>query len=285
VSRADDAADCPDEVALAASIERILGGRPASSARGITADVAFARRGAPYVATIRLHGEKEGERTIEDAGPSCDALAEAVAVTMALVLDARNVPRPEPEPVPAPVPARDEETRPLARRVTSGWIAAFAGPAFGLVGAPSLVVGPEFGFEPFRHWSFRAGAEGVLPRSTDSGTGSVRVSLIAVHVAICGSLAPLDAKVRPALCARGAAGSLSGEGRGYQSESDARFTWFAAGGAAEVGGRLSRLVWGLEGGVLVPVRRQSFSVEPSGIAYESSPVAGFVTARVGYLLW
>jgi hypothetical protein len=245
----------------------------------VTADVAFERQGSGYVAKIQLRGDKEGERTLRDPAPSCTALAEAVAVTVALLLDAGDAPPRAPEPE-----VRKEKPR-SAPVALSGWIAANAGAAFGIVGAPSLVAGPELGLELARHFSLRLGAEGVLPRSKDAGNGRVSVSLLAMHLAACASPSELDATFRPAVCVRGQAGVLRGEGAGYASANDARFAWFATGGSAEVGGRLSRFVWGVEAGLSIPIRRQSFSVEPSGIAYESSVIAAVLTGRVGYVLW
>jgi hypothetical protein len=48
----------------------------------------FARRGEGYEATLRMSGVREGERVLRDHGASCEALADAVAVTTALLLDA-----------------------------------------------------------------------------------------------------------------------------------------------------------------------------------------------------
>jgi hypothetical protein len=278
VTRAPDAVDCPDQDALRTSIEHILGERlSAPNREGITAEITFTREGAAYVASLRLRGEKAGERTLRDPGPECTALAEGVAVTMALLLDPGDAAPAEAEPV------REAERREKA--ASSGWLAVSAGPAVGLVGATSPALGAEIGVELFRHWSFRLGGVGVLPRSSAAGEGSVSVSLLAAHATICGAVATFEAAIRPALCAHAAGGVLSGEGVGYETNDSKQFSWFAGGVGAELGGRLSRFVWGAEASLLVPTRKQSFSAEPAGIAYDSSAVAAIFSVRAGAILW
>jgi hypothetical protein len=278
VTRAPGAGDCPDQNALKTSIEHILGERlSASNGEGIVAEVAFTRQGTAYEASLRLRGEKAGERTLRDPGPECTALAEGVAVTMALLLEPRDAAPAEAEPV--------RETERREKAPSSGWLAVSAGPAVGLVGATSPALGAEVGVELFRHWSFRLGAVDVLSRSSAAGEGSVNVSLLAAHATICGAVATFEAAIRPALCAHAAGGVLSGEGVGYQTNDSKQFSWFAGGVGAELGGRLSRFVWGAQASLLVPTRSQSFSVEPAGIAYDSSSVAAVFGVRAGGILW
>jgi hypothetical protein len=278
VTRTPDAVDCPDERALTASIDQILE-RPLSATNDgrIAAEVVFSREGAAYVASLRLRGEKEGERTLRDPGPECTALAEGVAVTMALLLEPRDAAPAEAEPV--------RKTERPEKAPSSGWLAVSAGPAVGLVGATSPALGAEIGVELFRHWSFRLGGVGVLPRSSAAGEGSVSVSLLAAHATVCGAVATFEAAMRPALCVHAAGGVLNGEGAGYQTNDSKQFSWFAGGVGAELGGRLSCFVWGAEASLLVPTRQQSFSVEPAGIAYISSPVAAVFGLRAGAVLW
>ncbi len=91
---------------------------------------------------------------------------------------------------------------------------------------------------------------------------------------------------RAALCAESSVAALHGSGTGYPSTTSSTLPWLAFGGRAELEGTIAQwFVWGLEASLLVPVRRQTFSIEPLGIAYESSPVGGGVRFRAAVRLW
>src|SRR5688572_3004400 len=89
VSRAPEAHDCPDAEQLRARVERIVGHSLAGddTSRAFVMRAEFTRRGEGYEATLRMSGIREGERVLRDQGTSCEALADAVAVTTALLLD------------------------------------------------------------------------------------------------------------------------------------------------------------------------------------------------------
>jgi hypothetical protein len=122
-----EAAACPDRASLAGTITRALGrdvfGGDATDdgARGtaLRIDVVFARSGAGYAATIRAHGARTGQRTILGNDPACSDLADAIAVTVAALLDGAEAPA-SPEvssvasPPDSPVPhAPEAEESPL----------------------------------------------------------------------------------------------------------------------------------------------------------------------------
>src|SRR4051794_29177371 len=78
VDRADDALDCPDRAGVESGVERILR-QPVTTAGApgeapIRVEVRFARRRTEYTALIRLSAPKEGERILDDPGPTCTAL-------------------------------------------------------------------------------------------------------------------------------------------------------------------------------------------------------------------
>src|SRR4051812_36976610 len=86
VSRAPEAVDCPETGALAARVERIVE-RPLagpSGANSLVVRVEFSRNRGSYEADVHLSGAREGERMLRDDSPTCEALADAVAVTTAL---------------------------------------------------------------------------------------------------------------------------------------------------------------------------------------------------------
>src|SRR3954453_22636034 len=127
VARGPGAEDCPDTTALQARVEQITGTRLeqlAATEPRLALGVSFSREGDSYRAAIRTQGPKEGERSLEDEGPTCVALAEAVGVTLALLLD--RVPRRD---VPAPVPPQALATIPGRASIRwAGWIGVSGGP-------------------------------------------------------------------------------------------------------------------------------------------------------------
>ena len=274
VARAPAAADCPLAGELQAAVERIVQ-RPVASAPGerLIADVQFHRSENGFEAVVRLAGAKQGERRLTDTGGSCAPLAQAVAVTLALLVDLG----PEP-PVAVPPPA------PPPQSGSHGELWIGSGGGLGLSAGPALAVCGGVAASRAR-WSLRGGGGAVLPRAAELAPGSVRVSLVRGELLLCrafagGPRALLDA------CAGGTAGWLSGLGQGYPVSMDAGFLWAAAGAAVRLGGGVGGLwLWGVQAELLVPFRRHSFSIENAGVAYRSSPVAGLLELQLGVRLW
>jgi hypothetical protein len=139
VARAPAASDCPDAAALAAEVARRMG-RPALDPIGIEGmpglDVRFERQGDAYAAVVVVRGR---ERRLADPGPGCAGLADALALTLAILLD-RDAPPPLPPPpplrplppsVPPPAP-RPPEAAPREPRLGVALEGAFT---YGLLGA------------------------------------------------------------------------------------------------------------------------------------------------------
>lgn len=94
VRRAGAEARCPDAPALATLVDTVAN-RPAIARDPDPADVALwvtvEPAGNGFRATLRAEGARTGERVLEDTSDaSCGALAEAIAVTTVLLLDARE---------------------------------------------------------------------------------------------------------------------------------------------------------------------------------------------------
>jgi hypothetical protein len=259
-------------------IERILE-RPlelpsTGSSRPIVVEVTFRREIGGYTAEVRLSGERAGERLLHDAGPTCSALADATAVTIALALDERAAATEAPSPAPAP-----PQRFPV-------WAGATVGIGFGYVGAPSFAPGVEIGGDPLRDFPLRLGGVLVLPRDNSLPPGGVEVSLIAGELALCRALWRVTLVVRANVCADAQFGSLRGAGYGFPMTTASALPWIAVGGRLELeGASLSPFVWGFYGSLLAPTRRQTFSIESLGIAYDSSAVVGTIALRAGVVLW
>jgi hypothetical protein len=250
--------------------------------RRVAVDVAFRRGTDGYTARVRLSGEKQGERELRDASATCAALADAAAVTIALSLEDRA---PEGE-APSVTAERPPPPEPEAEQRFPVWAGATAGVGFGQVGAPSFAPGVELGADALREFPVRLGGVFVLPQDNPLPPGAVRASLIAGEGAICRALFRLALGLRTSACADLQIGALRGEGRGFPSTTSAVLTWIAAGARLDVeGASLEPFVWGVQGSLLAPLQRQTFSIESLGIAYESSAVVGTVAVRAGVRLW
>jgi hypothetical protein len=287
VARGPGAEDCPDTAALQARVEQITGTRlerlPATEPP-LAVAVSFSREGDGFRAAIRTQGPKEGERSLEDEGPTCAALAEAVGVTLALLLDQvprRDLPAAPPPQAPAAIPGR----APISPIKWIGWIGISGGPVFGETPGPTFGFGPALGVE-LEHWSIALGGTETLSRSVGFASGTVRVGLTSGHLQLCRMLDLRGEALRAGACARAAAGQYRGEGDGYPVTTSVRLPWMAAGGGLRVGGRWGKhLLWGVSGLLMIPIRRQTFSVENAGVAYESAAVGGTLAVELGVRLF
>jgi hypothetical protein len=125
VTRAPEAEDCPDAVALEAAISRLRGRdsqEEGSSDPGpaVSFEVTFARERKGYTGTFR-EGSTGAERTIVSKGSDCSALADAMTVAITMAMDAVKdvaaastaAAAPVAPPPPWP-PAEPEPTSPVA---------------------------------------------------------------------------------------------------------------------------------------------------------------------------
>jgi hypothetical protein len=215
---------------------------------------------------------------LEDEGPTCAALAEAVGVTLALLLD--PVPRPD---LPAPPPPQAPAI--ITGRAAIGWIGISAGPVFGETPGTTLGIGPTLGVE-LERWSIALGGTETLSRSVRFASGAVRVGLTSGTLQLCRMIDVRGEALRAGACARAGAGQYRGEGDGYPMTTSVRLPWMAAGGGLRVGGRWGRrLLWGVSGILMIPIWRQTFSVENAGVAYESAAVGGTLAVELGVRLF
>jgi hypothetical protein len=282
VERAETAAECPDEASLVRAT-LALGTLPAAASPPLNVEVAFRHEPTGYVAQITATGRTEGVREVTKDGDTCAPLAEAVSVVLAVLFDlAPRVEEPAPARAPVPPPSPPVETplgpgvidepRPSRSSLGAG---VEAGAAYGLLGGALVgtlggAVRPRWG-----HWELAAGALWAPGRTVDYSPGTVSLSLVAGRAEGCGWLR--DSARRPdlGLCAGFLAGALRGHGRGFREEGSAVDAWLAL--EAGVAGRWplsSNFALRLGISLLVPTRKQSFSVKELGSAYESSPVAG-----------
>ena len=282
VSRTPAAQACPDEAELRGLVEQVAR-RPlptASGRPGIEARIEFDRADERFRARVRLGGAKTGERELTDTGPACAPLAQAVAITLVLLADhgPAAVAAPPPTP-PAALPAP----------ASSGWRggrASLAGGAgLGLVGGASPDLSVGMSAERLSGWGLLGGLFFVAPRRSALPPGEVRVWLLAAAAELCRAVGD-GRRTLLLLCAGGAAGYLAGRGFGYPTSQATGFPWFAAGARVGLSGPITgRLRWVGQAELLVPLRRQSFSVDNLGTAWASDPAGGRLDLGVEVSLW
>ncbi len=271
VTRAPDAGDCPDTEHFAARVERITGSpRVAQETAATLVRADFSRAGNAYEAKLQLSGEREGERVLRDESPTCEPLADAVAVATALLLDPASRP-------------------PAAREATpSSWLALWFSGRFGgsagLVGRPSWIAGGglESSLGPLTLVELGGAITG--PQESELGVGTVEVRLWFAELGVFRSLTGERFKLGPTLHAM--AGSLRGEGTQYPITSSASLTWIAVGAGLRGDFPLgSSLRFGTRARLVVPTENHAFSVGYVGTAYEASSVAGMADFVLDVRLW
>jgi len=213
-----EASACPDSAALADAVTGRLGYDPFVAAAGdLRISVQFTSSAAGLSAHVEAFdgaGGPRGEKTIASRRADCGEVAQAVTLTIALLLDPRSglVPRrapsrPEPDPLapvademprpaPPPVPAASQAFVPRARAGIVGTVGAEPG--------PSLAARVAFGFARPR-WSVDAELRADIPREATTADKQASSGLL------LGALVPCLRAGQLGVCAVVAVGALRSE--------------------------------------------------------------------------
>lgn len=299
VTRDDGARDCPDAAGFAERVRLIAGtsmvDAATSEARNTWIQVELTRAFGGYRAVISLQGRRHGKRTIDDVGPGCSSLADAIAITLVMLLDPELERAAEPPPVPvaaassAPASAPRQVEKPVLRQASQ--------PAHLVVGA-EFAAGLSFsvleGSAPFadggarlqvgRWVSFGAGGGFVFSDRARFGSGSVDLELGFVYLRACAA-AVSSPRARIELCLEPMLGSLTGAGNGYAAIHTKSVLWPAAAGVIQLYGPFApNAFWSLRVLALAPlVKDQGFSVVQAGVrtpAFELPAAGGMLSVGV-----
>jgi hypothetical protein len=272
VARGQQALSCPDEDELAAMVRRARSGDARSTA-GLRIDVEIRPFPGGFEASIRASGARQGERVLRVDGP-CEGLAQALAVSLALLLDDDgqwSPPAASSSPVasassaasaPPVVSAIGQPSSPPASPASRRPdLVLGAGLARGLPGdavAPLLLVGVQ---RTGPGWGLLArGAYSWSDYSLLQGGVSVQTALLQGRACWM----PADSTLQAGLCGRLGVGVLRGTGSGHSEDRSVLRPWAGAGPAAVIGGGGPRGAILLEAGLWVPLRRETFSVDNVG---------------------
>jgi hypothetical protein len=298
VTRAEGAQDCPDAVALAEQVRAVAGSASSDLiAAGLAAgpsetwiQVAITRDFGGYRAQIGAFGRHHGARTLEDLGPGCASLADAIAVTLAIFLDPyANTPMPSPASSP-PLPVRPPSATRKQRLARPGawspesFVDASGGAGFALLEHSQPLLGGSFGMRLDSRWSLAVGGTFVFPDTKATSAGNIALKLSYGSLLGCGRALGTGNGTRIDWCAGPLLGSLAGRGQSYRSNFSERALWLAiAAGPQVVFPFSSSLAWVLGAQGVVPLVRQGFDVQTLGVrsnAYRSAAVAGLVTLGI-----
>jgi hypothetical protein len=289
VARGEGAESCPDRETLAIEVGKRMG-HPPGAARASVADkvmVDIVREGEAYVATLSTLGPESGSRRLVDTSADCAGLAEALALTLAMVADGHPLLQPGPSrptvtpptpsvppPTPAPAPTVPPPVPPSPPVRRSVWDFGIGVVGASLLGAPTLGYTAEVAWHALPRVSVGAAGMWMPARTIPNGPGTTEVSLAAGLASLCWVVLPVDRRVFPALCAHIGAGALRGASTGYLDDRSATRLWRAAGATANAGIRLTeRWLVALQGGVLYPYPGERFTIAGLGTVYQSNEVA------------
>jgi hypothetical protein len=276
VQKRPDAADCPDAAALTRSVSALgtPSGQPSGSLR---IEVVFEREEAAYAATIRSFGRKPGVRRLVTHGKTCEPLADAVSVALAVLLDL--IAPPDPAKLTPSFPAtREAEPQPpfvltagLRAGVSYGVLASGISGVF----SGTLRLSRErFELLGSGFWSTR--------RSETFGPGSVKLGLWGGGLDACFRLGSSSlARVGFLPCAGLRLGRLSGEGTDFDRNYKGTQNWVALSASGSARLPLTRR-WAFIAGLsaIVPLGRHTFSVSNPAADFSSAAETGPVGVLV-----
>jgi hypothetical protein len=259
VSRTAGAESCPDESAIAREIERRSAGLEAKSREPLSLDVVLTQEGDAFVATIAVDGRLKGQRTLRSESPTCDALRDALILSIQVLLDQTPVPE-----LPPPTP-RERRHEPalfayLGGALTHGQPRGFSA---AIEGGAALDVGK---------WEVGTGIVWAPAQSVDSGPGAVEVQAWGMQSDVCRFVTTFR-RVRVSACALASLRVLRGKGRGLDEErTQIRPWWLAGAGAQAVLPVAARLEIGVFVNGFLTLHPDTFSVEGLGEQYRTDVI-------------
>jgi hypothetical protein len=278
VDRGVGAEACPDADALVARIEQIRG----KSAHELAGSyrVSFARKDEGLFAVISTGPAGTLVRTLEHRGPTCAPLANATAVTLALLFDSDVIVKNGPEPVPATAPIAIADTSPPPERPRARHYATLAIGASALAGVLRPVspgVAAEAGVGGTR-WRVNLGALFAIPQQIELGPGTVEERLVSGVARAC--FAPVrSGPLRIDACSGLWVGLVTAEGRSFTTNERHARPWVAVPLELALAWWTAPIGWEITATGLATVRRQDFAIDGLGVAYRSPPVGGMLSIR------
>ncbi len=290
VERGPGAEECPDAATLIARIANIRGraGAPSSASY----DVGFSHTADIFTAVIR-GGDGESQRVLEGRGLTCAALAQATAVTLALLFDSEVDHTPSEKPAPAPPPPspppKDHllgdlvlvDVRDRGPRV-DGTLALGVSGLVGVLRPLSPAVTGELGLQVAR-WRVGIGVLWNPAQSLTLEPGVVRESLLSGTARSCLALTRASG-FRFDVCTGLFAGVMTAQAEGFTRDERRVRTWLAVPLELSLAQLAGPVGWEVSAAALGSLVHQDFSIDGLGVAYQSARVGGMLSLRAVGLL-
>lgn len=287
VARGEGASSCPDASELQLQIEAILG-RPMSSEENanIHLSVEIFTQNSGFFAIIRVAGDRQGERSLQDPGTDCIGLRDALAVSLAMLLDARELPpentklvvvNEQPKSPPAPIVSLPSSVSSFSARTWLG-----GGIKTGIFSSirPSLTAGFELNLS--RIFFVGLDAFWLSAEQIPLGPGHVNITLAAGSLRSCTRWSPHE-KFSLGGCGLIAAGGFRASGSGFRENRTAGPNWLALGaGVFASGPWTERLGWLLRLDGTWSSREQRFFVQDVGETAALPRLGLGVTAGISF---
>lgn len=216
----------------------------------------------------RGDGLSPAVRRIDDAPQDCDQLHSALALSVALAIDASilgGAPGPVELPDDDELLDDDEPTAPPHLRVS---LAVFGQLSTGLL-ASDVSLGAagrlEAGFVPWLDLRLGALFGAVSDQRLQGVPGTYSATIVAGRADVCVAYSPADV-LRMVVCASGVLGKFHTIGYGYTPSEEESSLWTAAGGGIELQMQaLDQLAFALSVDLLIPFARRTILVlDPAG---------------------
>jgi hypothetical protein len=290
VTQDPEISDCPSPEEIATAVDRIVGRHviDASSTSTAPATIQLQIKGSDQeiTASLRASGAGSGVRELKTTpGQGCAELSLALPLTLALIIDVIEV-RIERDRLATRL--QKERATPAQSAPSSAWkptAEAGALAAFGVLHSTAPAFWGSLAVEsPGKH-SVGIGAFWAPQQTFDYAPGHVGISLWAVTVQACGSLARWRSLGLTA-CGGPMVGQIHGSGTGFSSDGEVSRTWAAL--EAEFGlrgGIWGALEWVVRGGGLATITSQGFTVDGVGVAQSPHRMAAFAGAGLRMSIW
>jgi hypothetical protein len=266
--------DCPSAEELEEEVRKLSGELVLSSQSNCR--VHFHRQDGLMEATIQVG---EAHRSLAVHGSSCEPLAGATAVTLAMLLNRELATADRPRttetrqapPSLAVAPQRDPSPTGLG-------LSASAIGVLGVLGSftPGLTL-EAYGSRSRLHLAL--GAAWLMPRTFSVGPGAVTESMALGTVRACVGFARAGS-VDFSACGGAQAGFLSAKARGFTESFSARRPWVSLPFELGVGAKH----WQVAVGVWVNIKRADLEVQNESIVYASWPVSAQLALRTHFVL-
>jgi hypothetical protein len=288
--------DCPDQASVTADVADLLARLPQRAGRGrrVQADGVVATTEEGFELKLRIESDGDvGRRRV--AGSSCESLADAAALIIAIAYDPAAAeaattdppapalpppPEPPPAPVPVPEPIPPPQSTPAVADESDYLVLVGASGlgGFGVMPGTAAGFGLRLGFAIDR-WSAVLAADLWLDQQSTVGTGPAGASLAFQSAAVsgCGAFwGPLPA-LHVEACGRVAIGRMRGEGFGVDAPGSASATWLAMGPGVGLRWQLDEWLHArLETGPQFAVVRPTWRLANVGLLDDPGVVSGRV---------